>query len=152
MTLKRLLFLCFSLCLLLSCLNSTEDECSTVICEGGPSILGFEILQDGENVFDIGTYSIDDVTIDDTNSQVVLESLSSINDLPALLIQDLDWTVGTFEYTVSLGDSDSFSIRSTFQLSDESECCGGIPFLSAIEINDVAVSLPITSGVFTVNL
>ncbi|KQC31119.1 hypothetical protein AAY42_15385 [Flagellimonas eckloniae] len=115
--------------------------------------MGFEVLQNGENVFDFGSYSGDDVVIDDTNAQTAVEFLSSINDRPALLIQDSDWTAGNYNYAVALGDDDSFTIRTTFELSDDSECCGGIPFLTAIEINDVEINLAeVSGGVFTVNL
>lgn len=152
MILKRLLSLCLPLCLFISCLDTTTDSCSNVLCAGLP-VLGFEVLQNGENVFDFGSYSGDDVVIDDTNAQTAVEFLSSINDRPALLIQDSDWTAGNYNYVVALGDDDSFTIRTTFELSDDSECCGGIPFLTAIEINDVEMNLAeVSGGVFTVNL
>lgn len=151
MILKRLLFLCLPLSLLLSCLNSTEDECSTVLCDGGQRVLGFEIIQDGENVFDIGTYNEGDVVIDDSNTQIAIEFISNIEDRPALLIQDPDWSSGTYDYVVELGD-DSFTISPTFELSDESECCGRVLFLTSIEVNDVEINLAEVTGVFTVNL
>ena len=152
MILKRLLLLCLPLCLFISCLDTTTDNCSNVLCAGLP-VLGFEVLQDGENVFDFGSYSGDDVVIDDDNAQTAVEFLSSINDRPALLIQDSDWTAGNYNYVVALGDDDSFTIRTTFELSDESDCCGGVPFLTAIEINDVEINLgEVSGGVFTVNL
>lgn len=152
MNFKKLLSLVLSLSLLLSCLNTDQDECAAVSCLGFV-VLGFEVIQNDENVFDIGTYSLDDVTIDDTNAQTSIELLSSIGDTPALLIQDIDWSsAGNYNYTVSLGDNDFFTLSTTFELSQASECCGSVPILTAIEINGESINLTGFSGIFTVNL
>ncbi|SNY93446.1 hypothetical protein [Flagellimonas pacifica] len=144
MTLKRL-FLFLPILFFLSCINSSDD-CS-VLCPG-LGVLAFDILLDGSNVFDNGTYTINDVTIDDTNTQFSLESLSS----PLLLIQDRDWREGDYNYFIRLSNDYSFTVNATFELSDGSECCSPIPVLTAIRINDISQEVPLTDGVATVNL
>nr|WP_299387909.1 hypothetical protein [Allomuricauda sp.] len=145
MTLKRLIIL-LPVVFVLSCLNSDDEDCSS-LCPG-LGVLAFDIQIDGSNVFDNGTYSFNDVTVDDTNSLYSLESISS----PLLLLQDPDWSEGDYNYFIRLGDEDSFTVNATFELSSGSECCGPVPVLTAIRINDINQEIPLAEGVAIVNL
>ena len=145
MTLKQFLLFIPTL-LFLSCINSGEDNCSDLCPRLG--VLAFDVLLDGNNVFDNGTYTINDVTIDDENTQFSLESISS----PLLLIQDRDWSEGDYDYFIRFGDEHSFTVNATFELSPASECCGPLPILTAIRINDINLEVPLPDGVATVDL
>ncbi|WP_431129066.1 hypothetical protein [Flagellimonas flava] len=129
-----------------SCLNSDDENCSDLCPRLG--VLAFDVLLDGNNVFDNGTYSINDVTVDDENTQFSLESISS----PIMLVQDPDWSEGSFNYFIRLSDEHSFTVNATFEFSQATECCSPIPVLTAIRINDINQEVPLTDGVATVNL
>ncbi|MEX0313144.1 MAG: hypothetical protein AB3N18_03130 [Allomuricauda sp.] len=144
MILRRLL-LFLPILFFLSCINS-DDNCSS-LCPG-LGVLAFDVLLDGSNVFDNGTYSINDVTIDDENIQFSLESASS----PLLLMQDRDWREGDYNYFIRLSDDNSFTVNATFELSGGSECCSPVPLLTAIRINDINQEVPLADGIATVNL
>ncbi|MCL6267795.1 hypothetical protein [Flagellimonas myxillae] len=145
MTLKQL-FLLVPTLLILSCLNTDDEDCST-LCPRS-SVLAFDIRLNGSNVFDNGTYSFNDVTVDDENTLFSLESISS----PILLLQDPDWGDGTYNYFIRLSDEHSFTVNATFEFSQATECCLPIPVLSEIRINDINVEVPLTDGIATVNL
>ncbi|WP_136465832.1 hypothetical protein [Flagellimonas onchidii] len=145
MTLKKL-FSFLPVFLFLSCINS-EDDCSVLCPQLG--VLAFDVRLDGDNVFENGIYSLNDLTINDANTVVSLESISS----PILLIQDPDWGSSEHFYTISLGDNDSFTVNPSFELSERSECCAPTPLLSSIVVNSEEVALSDAIGkVIIVNL
>lgn len=158
MLLKRTLLLSISACLLIGygC-DDDEDTCdidpALIDCISFPA-LGFLITRNGDNVFDDDAIALEDVTVrgrDASNTELGLQSVFDSINGPIFFFTDTDWSSGDYEYLIELDTNDSFSINSTFVIS-ESLCCGNIPILEEIRINDMEASRDDTSGLFVVIL
>lgn len=127
-----LIFLCATCC--------PEDDCAAVLCEGPPA-LAFDIKLDNANIFLNETYTLEDITITGNNAEDFTIELSTFNtEEPEsiLVLQNFDWTVGTFENSLVIEDSIVIPLVIEIALSEPGGCCGGIARLKSLKINGIA--------------
>ena len=157
MSLKKPFSLFILVLFCLSCEDSRID-CSAVSC-AGPAGLSFDVLLNGENVFSSETFTIDGVRLTGANSTDFALSLFSIDSATSDPILFMDFHSFTFrarDYELFLDFGNDFSVKLDLQteLSSTDGCCGGIPFFTGIQINDVEQNLPerFDDPSFTLNL
>ncbi len=154
MPLKKSFALILVLLLYLSC--ETEDvDCSTAVC-AGPPVIGFEILLDGENVFLNETFTIEDVRLigATTNDfEVFLSSFDSEEENSTLFLGLRSFRANDFEFAIGFGNDFTVDLLIETELSSSGGCCGGTPFLTAIQIDGEDQELADNFAFsFTVNL
>lgn len=147
------LLVLFFICLhLFSCnVDGDNDECATVLCVA-PAVLGFEVLQDMENVFVNGTFSQVDVSFNGTisgNLRATLGSLSSGEPESILFVSNSNWMEGSSSFEINFPDNESIAVQVEIENS-EGTCCGGIPLLASVVVNGATQDLNGTA--FTVTL
>lgn len=140
------------------CEDKNNDACdidpALLDCIGFPS-LGFVITRNGENIFNENTITIQDIDIqgdDAPNGRLNLQSGFDSTNSPVLFFSDSDWSLGgNHTYVITVEDTDSFSLNTSFTIS-EGPCCGGIPILENIQINDIQVEQDPISGFYIISL
>lgn len=125
-------------------LFQNEDDCSTVVCIGPPTI-AFEVLQDNTNVFESDVYSLEDVFLTGEGIEgfelrlAEREFLTDNNETEIKIILFLsndDWQPQRYAFTLNFSQDFSIPISTEIGLS-EGDCCGGIPTLESLQINGV---------------
>lgn len=152
-------YLAFVTMILLSAFSCEGDEVCNIEpalldCIGFPS-LGFVITRNGENIFNENTTTIQDIAIqgdDARNVELNLQSgFDSING-DVLFFTDLDWARGAeHTYVINVKDTDSFSLNTSLTIS-EGPCCGGIPILEEIQINNSQGAQDSQTGFYNISL
>ena len=154
---KKTLVFSVAVCFLLlyGCGDDDESTCdidpALIDCIGFPT-LGFVITSNGENFFN--NHSIESINIegaDAQNTEFFLRSGFDSVEGSVLFIRDSDWSSGDFEYLVALDTNNLFSINLSFELS-EGPCCGGIPILNSISINNIPTERDNTNGFYLIDL
>ena len=144
---KKSILLVFLFTLVLSCENV---ECDAVSCLG-PATLAFEILQNGQNVFENGT-SVDDINVTgnfpETFDLRVEESNYNGGTL-LLFVEQIQWEVRNYNFQIEVNTAQSEALSVSIQLSD-GDCCGGIPQISSYRVNTTTLDNP--NQVVTINL
>lgn len=107
--------------------DSTSVDCSTVLCVG-PLSIRLEVLSNNDNVFADGTYTLEDVTItgpDSDDLEVTVQTGLQGSTSALLTFRNVNWTKGSFDYTIDLGNTESFEISGDFvEMGSASDCCG----------------------------
>ena len=125
---KKPIYLVLIISLLFSCDEETVD-CSTVLCAGPPNLV-FELLLNGENVFDKAVFTSEDISISGSfpeGFEINVRETNFKNTRTRLLyIERIAWEVDTYDFNLDIGDEYSYPLSVAIQLSSGS-CCGGIP-------------------------
>lgn len=148
-------FLLFLIALCSFSCNEDDIDCSTVDC-AGPPFVGIEILLDGQNVFLNETYALEDVTlsgISNNDIDTFLSSFDSVDENSILFLNIRSFRAEDLQFTINLGNDFMISMVIATELSPSGGCCGGIPFLTNVQINGVQQDLSNPNGAsFTINL
>ncbi|WP_343487914.1 hypothetical protein [Allomuricauda sp. d1] len=152
MSIKKLLFLIFSIFLFNGCIGEVSDDfdCSAVSCIGPPVFI-IEVIQNDENVIENDIYSLENITISGDSSDDFDISIYDPNSdsIPRLLIQNNQWKVGVIEFNLNFSADFTFQFNTEIGLST-GQCCGGIPRLESLQI-DGQTREPI-DGIYTLIL
>lgn len=148
---KKLISVIFLFLLFPSCDEGNSVDCSTVLC-AGPATLAFEVLQNGQNVFEDEMSSTDNISITgnfpDTFEFLIAES--SYNGGTVLLfVQQINWEVSRYNFQLVIDDVSSQELSTSIALST-GDCCGGIPQISQYTVDGTALENP--NRVVTLNL
>jgi hypothetical protein len=129
--------------LLLSC-NDDAIDCSTVLC-AGPPVFFFKILNNGEDVIENGSYSIESISISGTDEDSFILEIrtwqTSSEEITGVFINNESWMPQTYEMTLSLGTDFSIPIDIEIGLTEAESCCGGIAVVDGIVIDGEPQSL-----------
>lgn len=143
--------------LLLSMCASNDDgsviyDCSAVSCEANFSTLYVEVFdkESGKNVFSEEIYTEADLGI--IGSETVSATLENNFDRDLLAISDSLWKVGAFDYSVALGNDNSFAIALVFDSTGGEGCCSNRLFLKNLKIDRNSKNLQDFPRFFTVVL
>ncbi len=139
--------------LLLSC-NDDELDCSAVLCVGPPVLL-IEILEDGENVIENDTYSIEDISISGTDQETFILEIrtwTSLEEITGLFVNNQEWLPQVYELTLNLGTDFSIPMTIDIERSASGGCCGGIPRIDEITVNGESQDIGNGGSSFTINL
>lgn len=146
-----LLLLCFGFAT--SCEESTVD-CSAVTCLGTPIFL-FEILSDGENVIENGTYTLETISVDGTDSNSFILDIETwqtgSGEKTGILIENKNWEPKVYDLNLNLASDSTIPIQLDIDLSEAEGCCGGIPRVSAVFING-EIQSPNNRTFFTIEI
>ena len=148
---KKSLLPVLLLSMLFSC-NETDDvDCSAVLCTG-PATLAFEVLQNGQNVFDDPSVSTEDIRIIGSfpsayEFQVEASNYNGGTNL--LFVQQIDWEIRTYNFNLVINSIQSEDVSVTIALST-GDCCAGIPQISQFTVNGAILENP--NRVVTLNL
>ena len=122
--------------LLLACSN-TDEDCSTVSCLGPPTLL-FEILLDGENVFETNTLVLKDFSLSGNSPAEIELNLRETNfdnrTSSLLYLENANWEVQVYDFNLVIENHNSVNLVIEIRLS-EGPCCGGIPRIENYTIN-----------------
>ena len=144
MNLKKTIPYIVIIALLFSC-SDDEVDCSAVDCIGFPS-LAFEILENGENVFEQDLFSIEDVslsgTVPDPSELVIQEGFFGPESTQLLIMTSFAWEETTYDFTINIGNSYTANLIVVIEDSPSGGCCGGIPLIQSLELNGEAVTRP----------
>ncbi len=147
---KKVCILLF-LSLFLSC-DENDIDCSTVLCAGPPNLV-FELLLNGENVFDENLFTAEDISISGTfpdSFELGVNETNFKNSRTQLLfIESIAWQVNTYDFNLNIGSEYSHNLRVEIQLSTDS-CCGGIPRITSYQVDGISQENP--NQVQTLNL
>lgn len=136
---KNLPFLLFALCILGSCTDDGSVDCSTVSCEGPPT-LAFEVILDGENVFEEGLFTVEDITVGNTAPMAITLTINETNfgsrTTQILFLETTAWEATTYNFDLNIGDDFTSNIDIEIALSSGG-CCSGIPLIANYEIDGV---------------
>ncbi len=138
---NKLLFL-LSLVFIFNCESLQKEDCSTVLCVGNFSVLYLELIDESteENILE-ERYSIADIQlVDDTEVALVIDSTSF--PVTTLQLRNDDWTVGTYQYTLLIGNDFEIPIEIDLALSGGSGCCSNILIAERLNINNQNISEP----------
>lgn len=148
---KSLLTLLF-VSLSFSCQDDESVDCSTVLCVGPPSLL-FEVLLNGENVFEEGIYTVDDVSLTGNTPAGMELRVGETNfgnrTVQLLYLENIDWEVTSYDFILQIATHDSTELMVEIQLSS-GQCCGGIPQIINYQIDGTIQVNP--NSVATLNL
>mgnify|MGYP000029013704 CR=1 FL=1 len=159
MNFKRFLFLTVAtfISAFLSCEKDKETcdiDPGLIDCVGFPSV-GFVVTRNGENIFNENTTTIEDIDVqgdDASNSELTLRTGFNTTDGPVLFFTDLDWQNGGMHgYIIDVEGIDEFSFNTTLSIS-EGPCCGGIPLMDTILINNMQMEFDSVSGFYEISL
>ena len=148
---KRLISLVLLLLVFFSCDENNLVDCSAVFC-AGPSILVFEVLQNGQNVFENELFSKDNITITGdfpSTFEFQIEESSDNDGTILLFVKKIDWQTGTYDFQLMVDDFKSQELSTSIVLST-GDCCGGIPQISEYTINGTSLENP--NQVVTIHL
>ena len=144
---KKSILLVFLFTLVLSCEN---ESCDTVSCVG-PATLAFEILQDGQNIFDNET-SVDDITLSGNfpeTFELRVEESNYNGGTQLLFVEQIQWEVGNYNFQIVANAAQSEALSVNIELS-EGDCCAGIARISSFRVNTTVLENP--NQVVTLNL
>ncbi|MEX0288762.1 MAG: hypothetical protein AB3N14_06590 [Flavobacteriaceae bacterium] len=137
---RKFLFL-FAFIIAVSCdLNTGVDEsdCSAVLCAADVSTLHLVVLDkgSGENVFVNGRYTIDDVMVTDGAEKEIPFALSEVfsNNTTTLVLMDPEWKIGSFIYSITLGEEIEFKVAAELDRDNNTGCCANRLFVSEVEV------------------
>ena len=148
---KKVLPFLIALCLFYSCDDTTSVDCSTVLC-AGPATLVFEVLVNGENVFDTGMMDAEDVSISGDFPdafELQVEESNYNGGTRLLFVEQIQWEVRNYNFQIEVNAAQSEALSVSIQLSD-GDCCGGIPQISSYRVNTTTLDNP--NQVVTINL
>lgn len=144
-------FLFFILATLFCC-DDTSEDCSTVLCEGPPNLV-FEVLLNGDNVFDEGIFSVADVSLtgnSPNSTEIIVNETNFKNTRTQLLfLERMDWEVTRYDFNVNIGNDNVVNLIVTIELSSGG-CCSGIPRIVNYQIFGILQENP--NLVATINL
>jgi hypothetical protein len=150
---KKYLLLLLCLGFVTSCAESTVD-CSLVLCTGPPIFL-LEILSDGENVIENGTYTLETISVDGTDSNNLIIDIrtwqTGSGEKTGILIDNQNWEPKVYDLNLNLASDSTIPIQLDIDLSEAESCCGGIPRVSAVLINGEIQSAN-NSTIFTIEI
>ncbi|MGW9684027.1 hypothetical protein [Flagellimonas sp. 2504JD1-5] len=130
--------------IILSC-NETDVDCSTVLCAGPPSLV-FEVLANGENVFGEGIYTTQDISLSGTYPSQTEWTTNEVNlgaeNIHVLAISSFDWQEIIYEFTLNIGNEYTTDITVAIENSSSDGCCGGIPRIKSLKIDEATVENP----------
>ncbi|MGS0526489.1 hypothetical protein ACU8V7_16205 [Zobellia nedashkovskayae] len=134
---SRLTFL-LPLFLLLSMCSSddTEDyDCSAVLCVADFSELHLELIdsENSENLLTNETYTASDITI--SGNETIEFSIQDIAEKKILTLSDSEWEIGTYNYVLTVGDSNIFDITLKLARTDGEGCCSNTLLIESLEID-----------------
>ena len=136
MKLRYLLSYCLPILWLLACSN-TDEDCSTVSCLGPPTLL-FEVLLDGENVFETNTLALEDFSLSGnspSNIELDIRETNFGNTTTSLLyLENASWEVQVYDFSLEIENYNPVNLVIEIRLS-EGPCCGGIPRIESYTIN-----------------
>ncbi len=128
--------------LLFSC-DLDGTECNVNLCAGPPTII-FEVISNGENVIENGTYDIEDILIEGDDSDRFDLSIGAFQtsggEITTLELDNSNWSARSYDITLNFGSDFSAQIE-LVTATPEDECCEGIPFLREISIDGNTISL-----------
>ncbi|MDB2606871.1 hypothetical protein N9Y48_03725 [Zobellia sp.] len=132
------LFFVLPLFLILSMCTSDDSEildCSAVLCASNFSDLYLKIIdsESDENLLINETYTALDIVI--SGSETILFSIQEVLEERVLTLSDSTWEAGTYEYTLSIGDSHNFDLTLTLESTGGEGCCSNRIFLASFEID-----------------
>ena len=145
MAIKRIYPALFLLLLCFQCEEDIEgiEDCAAVTCLANAEVV-LEVLEDGENIFENGAYSLEDVTIEGDNTDDLELTLFVNQDSKTLLqLRNSNWQLGlnvhnlNFENDVSIG----LQIDISF-IGEAGGCCGKVSALDGLLINDESQNIP----------
>lgn len=150
---KKYFILLVAFGLSLGC-EENKIDCSTITCLGAPTFL-FEILSDGENVIENGTYPIETISIVGTDSSTFILKIQTWHtgdgEKTGVVVDNQNWEPKLYDINLNLASDFSIPIEIDMGLSEAESCCGGIPRINGIVIDGERQSL--NNGIyFTINL
>lgn len=120
-----------------------------------PTSLFFEVLDNGENVIEDGTYFIDDITIDGTDANTFILVIQTwetgSGDKTGIVLDNNSWEPKVYDINLNLASNFTIPIEIDIGLSEAESCCGGIPRVNGIAIEGEMQSLR-NGTYFTINL
>ncbi|SHG44895.1 hypothetical protein [Flagellimonas flava] len=126
---------------LLSCKNDDAEDCSLVDCLGVDNSIYFEIINGNsqENLLTNGTFQTSDITVRDSNTDMVAFEIQNDFQNEAFLVIDLDdEDFGVQEYQVRVGNDVNFTLALETSFMEAGACCG--PYTGTEEINLTGVA------------
>lgn len=139
---KEFVLLLFIFMVCHSCDEDSDVDCSVVLC-AGPATLAFEVLENGQNVFDTGA-TIDDIIISGNfpeSYEFQVEESNYNGGTPLLFVQQIDWEVRTYDFNLVVDSEQGPELAVTISLST-GDCCGGIAEISQFEVNGTILENP----------
>ncbi|MEM8928770.1 MAG: hypothetical protein AAGC45_11245 [Bacteroidota bacterium] len=134
-----------------SCDEDTLD-CSLVDCAGFPSI-AFEIVLENENVFEEEVFTIEDLSLSGNFPQPsklsIFEAILGDGETPILLLSSMDWKETIYDFNLNIGGEYTSNLVVEIENSPGGGCCGGIPFIKSLELDEVAIENP--NSILTLN-
>lgn len=117
--------------------------------------IGFQITQNGENVFDEGILSVEDVTTfgpDAEGSQLEIQTGFDGIEGSLLFVRNLNWSEGSYSFSLNFGSAASNQVNFSISLSPPSPCCGSYPILQEITIDNAPPTFVHNSGFYAIEL
>ncbi|HEA20093.1 hypothetical protein LCGC14_0559670 [marine sediment metagenome] len=120
-----------------SCKNddNRELDCSTALCQANFAALYVEFIdrENDENVLDNGTYTINDIDLE--GSESVNFEIDNTLDKQYLVITDSIWEIGSYEYSLTIGNTNEFKFVLNLERSGGEGCCSNILIAKTLEVN-----------------
>ncbi len=155
---KKLVLIALLFTVSISCgEDDNEDgfDCRLVDCVGFPS-LHFEILSEGENVFEQNLLTTDEISLSgdfpDPSELTIIQVLVDPNteEKQLLIVSSIAWTSGTYDFNLNISDSYTTNVLIEVEKSPEGGCCGGTPFFKSLRIDNEAIQNP--NGIITLDI
>jgi len=120
-----------------------------------PPFFLFEILNDGENVIENGTYTIEAISINGTDEDSFTLDIrtwqTGSSEITGVFMNNESWAPQTYEMMLNLGTEFSIPIDIRIGLTEAESCCGGIAVVDEITIDGEPQSLN-NGTLFTITL
>lgn len=136
---EKSLLLFFTISLVISCQSDESVDCSTVSCIGPPNLV-FEVILNGENVFEEEIYTEQDVSLSGNtpNFENITVRETNLGDRTTqlLYLENSNWDVITYDFILDIANEYTTNLIVEIELSSGS-CCGGIPLIKDYQIDGV---------------
>ncbi|MGJ8735077.1 hypothetical protein [Zobellia laminariae] len=116
--------------------DDTKDyDFLAVTCASGFSNLYIELAdsENSENLLTNETYTASDITI--SGNETIEFSIQDIAEKKILTLSDSEWEIGTYNYVLTVGDSNNFDITLKLARTDVEGCCSNTLLIESLEID-----------------
>lgn len=132
--------------------NVLAPDCAAVLCEADFSELFLEVVSSdtNENVFFANIYDESDITVNGNPSMNF--EIRNVLEKELLVLSDENWEIGSFEYTLRIGETNEFVLALELARTGGVGCCANRLFLDNLKINDTVQDVSSRPWIFTISV